>query len=377
MESIPFNQQIDLKESRYLVEEVLQSGHTGGDGPFGKKCEQLLEAELDLRRVLMTTSCTHALEMAALLYDIGEGDEVIMPSFTFVSTANAFALRGAKIRFCDIRPDTLNLDAEKLRDLVTGQTKAVVVVHYGGIACDLDEILEIIEPRGIKLVEDNAHGLFGKYKGKWLGSFGGVAAQSFHETKNFSSGEGGALVINDPDLIERAEIIREKGTDRTKFFRGEVDKYSWVELGSSYVMSDLLAAFLLGQLRQWPKVQQKRQETWLQYAESFRDWASRHGVELPHVPVYCDQAFHLFYLLLPSLEMRDALIRHLKAKRITAVFHYLPLHRSPYMHQQRGESEACPVSEDISKRLVRLPMFYNLQKNQAEVIIDAVCGFQP
>jgi dTDP-4-amino-4,6-dideoxygalactose transaminase len=260
----------------------------------------LLEQALNVPKALLTPSCTHALEMAALLLNIQPGDEVIAPSFTFVSTVNAFVLRGARPIFCDVRADTLNMDESRLEALITPRTKAILAVHYAGVGCEMSAILDIADRHGIPVVEDNAHGLFGKYKSRWLGTFGCLATQSFHETKNITCGEGGALLINDPRLIERAEIIREKGTDRSKFFRGQVDKYSWVDIGSSYLMSDLLAAFLYAQLEVWPSIQARRKCIWQYYDENLEGWAAKNGVRQPIIPTDCDQSYHMYYVLLPS-----------------------------------------------------------------------------
>jgi len=334
-----------------------------------------LNSIIGVKSSLLTTSCTHALEMCALLLNIGPGDEVIVPSFTFVSTANAFALRGARIVFCDIRPDTLNMDEKLLATLITSRTKVIVPVHYAGVGCDMDAILAIAGRHGIPVVEDNAHGLFGKYRGKWLGTFGSMATQSFHETKNITCGEGGALLLNSESLIDRAEIIREKGTNRSKFFRGMVDKYSWVDIGSSYVMSDVLAAFLYAQLENWEKVQLNRKRIWGLYNAALKDWALRSGVGQPIVPAECEQAYHMYYLLFPNLQARTAMISHLKQKDIHAVFHYLPLHLSPTGRTFGGQPGMCPVTESISDRLVRLPFYNTLSEVEQLRVINAITKF--
>jgi dTDP-4-amino-4,6-dideoxygalactose transaminase len=313
--------------------------------------------------------------MAALLLDVGPGDEVIMPSFTFVSTANAFALRGARPVFADIRYDTLNLDERKLEHLITPRTKAIVVVHYAGVGCEMDEILEIAERRNLVVIEDNAHGLFGTYKGRYLGTFGSLATQSFHETKNFTCGEGGALLINDPRFVEQAEIIREKGTNRSRFFRGQVDKYTWVALGSSYLLSDLLAAVLLAQLEARTRIQAQRRRVFTYYERHLAEWAESHGIRLPYVPPDREQPYHMFYLLLPSLAYRQALINHLKARGILAVFHYVPLHLSQMGLAFGSAPGDCPVAEDIGDRLLRLPFFNNLQDDDLAGIVDALQEF--
>jgi dTDP-4-amino-4,6-dideoxygalactose transaminase len=340
-----------------------------GDGSFTHKCHALLEQILGIPKALLTTSCTHALEMAALLLDIKPGDEVIIPSFTFVSTVNAFVLRGAYPVFIDIRPDTLNLDETKLEQLIAPRTKAIVPVHYAGIGCEMEAILEIAGRHGIAVVEDNAHGLLGKYKGQYLGTFGSLATQSFHETKNFTCGEGGALLINDPQYIERAEIIREKGTNRSRFYRGQVDKYTWVDIGSSYLPSGILAAFLYAQLEARQEIQDKRRQVWEYYYEHLQDWAEEHDIRLPIVPAHCEQAYHMFYLLMPSQEKRQALIDHLKKRNIFSVFHYLPLHLSQMGQRFGGKEGDCPVTEDASDRLLRLPFYNDLtEADQARAI---------
>jgi dTDP-4-amino-4,6-dideoxygalactose transaminase len=372
---IPFNR-ADLTGNELLfVQEAIRGGNISGDGPFGRRCEQLLETTLGVERALLTSSCTHALELAALLLDLGPDDEVIVPSFTFVTTASAFALRGAQIVFADIRRDTLNIDEEALPDLLTARTRAVVGVHYAGVGCELDPIVALVRERGIALVEDNAHGLFGAYRGRPLGTFGAVAAQSFHETKNFTCGEGGALLLNDPNLVDRAEVVREKGTDRKRFFRGEVDKYTWVDLGSSYVLSDLQAAFLAAQLEAREAVQAARQRVWHTYADGLWEWADRSGVQLPVVPEHCEQAFHMFYILLPSFEARSRLIDHLHHQGILSVFHYLPLNLSRMGQRYGGRPGQCPVAEDVSDRLLRLPFYKSLSPEEQAEVIGAILAF--
>jgi dTDP-4-amino-4,6-dideoxygalactose transaminase len=370
--AIPFNRPSWCGREQAYMAEAMASGHISGDGPFTKRCHVLLERALGVRRVLLTTSCTHALEMAALLLEIGPGDEVILPSFTFVSTANAFVLRGARPVFVDVRPDTLNLDEGRIESGITPRTRAIVVVHYAGVGCEMDTILAIAGRRGIPVVEDNAHGLFGRYRGRWLGSFGVLAAQSFHETKNVSCGEGGALLINDPRHVERAEILREKGTNRSRFFRGQVDKYTWVDIGSSYLPSDLLAACLYGQLEQRDRIQAARQAIWTRYRDGLQDWAGACGARLPFVPAHCDQAFHMFYLIMPTPERRDGLIAHLRAQGILSVFHYLPLHLSDMGRRFGGAPGQCPVTEDVSDRLLRLPFYNDLSAEDQNRVIRAV-----
>jgi dTDP-4-amino-4,6-dideoxygalactose transaminase len=373
---IPFNRSAPLGRELEYISNALAIGQIAGDQVFSKKCQALLEQTLGVCRALVTTSCTHALEMAALLLKIQPDDEVIVPSFTFVTSANAFALRGARIVFADIRPDTLNFDETRLPALITPRTRVIVPVHYAGVGCELDAILPVASKHGVAVVEDNAHGLFAKYKGRRLGTFGCLATQSFHETKNITCGEGGALLINDEALLERAEIIREKGTNRSRFFRGQVDKYTWVDLGSSYVMSDVLAAFLYGQLEVWEEIQRRRQHIWDAYHAAFAGWAVQNGVRLPVVPAHCEQAYHMYYLLLPSLAARQRLIAHLKARRILAVFHYLPLHLSEYGRRWGGQPGDCPVTEDISDRLLRLPFYNVLDEPTQARVIEAVLAFK-
>jgi len=372
---VDFNHPITVGNEFEYMQQAVENAHISGDGPFTKKCHALLEQELGVPKVLLTTSCTHALEMSAILLDIQPGDEVIIPDFTFVSTVNAFVLRGATPRFIDVRPDTLNLDESKLEATITARAKAIIPVHYAGVGCEMDSIMEIAERHNVAVVEDNAHGLFGKYKGKFLGTFGSMTSQSFHETKNFTSGEGGALLINDQKLLERAEIIREKGTNRSRFFRGQVDKYTWVDIGSSYLPSDLLAAFLFAQLEQRQKIQWHRKQVWDIYYAGLKDWASAHAVQLPHIPEYCDQAYHMFYILLPTLELRQKLILYLRERGIYSVFHYLPLHLSEMGQKFGGREGDCPVTERVSDQLIRLPFHNALTSSEQEIVIQAIQEF--
>ena len=369
---VPFNKPgLAGHELRYVADAV-SSGHLAGDGTYTKKCHTLLEQALGVRKVLLTTSCTHALEMSALLLGLRAGDEVILPAFTFVSVVNAFVIHGARPVFADIRPDTLNLDETRLEALITPRTKAIVVVHYAGVGSEMDTILEVAGRHGIPVVEDTAHGLFGRYKDRWLGTMGALATLSFHETKNFTCGEGGALLINEDAYVERAEIIREKGPNRSRFFRGQVDKYTWVDVGSSYLPSDMLAGFLLAQLEARDAIQSARRRIWEHYAAHLATWAETRGIRLPSVPEGCTQPFHIFYLILPSLEERKALIAHLKARGISSAFHYLPLHLSDMGRKFGGQPGDCPVTEDLSERLRRLPIYKDLGDADLERITSVL-----
>ncbi|MBN1256778.1 MAG: dTDP-4-amino-4,6-dideoxygalactose transaminase [Planctomycetes bacterium] len=372
---IPFNIPYLAGNEYAYISEALEKGHISGDGSFTMRCQEILKEQIGVKHALLTTSCTHALEMMALLINIQPGDEVIVPSFTFVSTINAFVLRGARPVFIDIREDTKNMDEKLLADLITPKTKAIVPVHYAGVGCEMDAILEIAGEHNIPVLEDNAHGLFGKYKGRNLGTFGCMAAQSFHETKNISAGECGALLINDDAYIDRADIIREKGTNRKLFLRGQIDKYSWADIGSSYLPSDIIAAFLCAQLEEREKIQTLREKIWKKYEAELRDWAVVHGVALPQIPDCCEQAYHMFYLILPSQELRAALIRHLKARDILSVFHYVPLHLSTFAQQYGGKPGDCPVTEDISDRLLRLPFYNALTEDEQASVVTALKEF--
>ncbi len=369
---VPFNApSFEGREVEYIL-AAISAGHISGDGQFSRRCEDYLEQSLGVAKALLTTSCTDALEMTATLLNIQPGDEVIVPSFTFVSTANAFVSRGARPVFLDIRPDTLNVNEDLLANAITPLTRAIVVVHYAGIACDMTTIKRVADDYGIPVVEDNAHGLFARHKGDYLGTFGELATQSFHETKNFSCGEGGALLINDPALIERAEIIREKGTDRKRFFRGEVDKYTWVDVGSSYLPSDLLAAVLWGQFECRDIIQSKRRAIFDRYRRDLTEWAGAHHVGLPHVPDDSENPYHMFYLLMPSEVTRDALIQELRVKEIMSVFHYVPLHLSPMGRRFGGREGDCPVTERVSGCLMRLPFYNALSTDSQRYVTDAI-----
>ena len=369
---IPFNRPSLVGSEMEYIAQVIANRHASGDGPFTKKCHALLEEILGVPKALLTTSCTHALEMTALLLDLQPGDEVIIPAFTFVSTVNAYVLRGARPVFADIRPDTLNIDETRLEPLITPHTRAIVVVHYAGVACEMDTIQAIAAKHGLVVIEDNAHGLFGKYKGRFLGTLSNLATQSFHETKNISCGEGGALIINDPRYLERAEIIREKGTNRGQFYRGQVAKYTWVDVGSSYLPSDMLAAILYAQLEKRAVIQASRQRVWERYDRELRDWAAQHHIRLPIIPPECEQPYHMFYILLPTLDMRQALIQHLKDRGILAVFHYQPLNRSTMGEQFGGD---CPVTERVADQLLRLPLFNDFSDDEQSQVLEAIYEF--
>lgn len=375
MTPIPFNRPTVVGTELDYVARAVAGRRLAGNASFTRQCQELLQQTVGVPRALLTTSCTDALEMAALLLDLGAGDEVIVPSFTFVSTANAFVLRGARPVFADIRPDTLNLDESRLEPLVTPRTRAIVPVHYAGVGCEMDAICGVAARHGLAVVEDNAHGLFGSYRGKPLGTFGAFATLSFHETKNFTCGEGGALLINDPRYVQRAEIVWEKGTDRSRFIRGEVDKYTWVDVGSSHLPSDMLAAFLLAQLEARDSVQARRRRIWERYADGLADWALERGIGLPVVPSDCQQSYHLFYLMLPSGESRQHLIDHLRARSIQSVFHYLPLHLSAMGRRFGAVPGQCPTTERVSAQLLRLPFYNDLTDSDQDVVIEALRAF--
>ncbi|MFC4531683.1 dTDP-4-amino-4,6-dideoxygalactose transaminase [Sphaerisporangium dianthi] len=376
--TIPFNHpHLAANELGYLAEAV-RGGLTSGDGPFTRRATALLRETTGARRALLTTSCTHALEMSAILLGLRPGDEVIMPSFTFVSTANAYALRGAVPVFADCRQDTLNLDERLVEAAVTERTRAIVVVHYAGVACAMDVLCAVADRHGLALIEDNAHGLGASYRGRPLGSFGVMAAQSFHVTKNVQCGEGGALLLNDDGLASRAEIVREKGTDRSRFFRGQVDRYRWVEIGSSYLPSDVLAAQLTAQLEAFDAIQLRRHRVWRRYHEELADWAAGHGVAQPAVPDGCAHPAHLYYLLLPDLRGRQGLIAHLAAEGVRAAFHYQPLHAAPAgLRYGRTAEGGCPVTEQVADRLVRLPLFADLTDADVTRVVEAVRSYDP
>jgi len=372
---IPFNKPSLVGNELAYIQQALEAGHISGDGIFTRKCHNFLEHELGVPKALLTTSCTHALEMAALLLDIKPGDEVILPSFTFVSTVNAFVLRGARPVFIDIRPDTLNMDEANLAEHITPRTKSVIPVHYAGVGCEMEAILAVAGRHNLAVVEDNAHGLFARYRGKNLGSFGSLATQSFHETKNFTCGEGGALLINDSQYFERAEHIREKGTNRSQFFRGQVDKYTWVDIGSSYLPSEVLAGYLLAQFEQKELIQNRRRQIWWTYHNALGELETAALIRRPVIPPHCDQSYHMYYLLTPSLEVRTGLIDFLRERGILAIFHYQPLHLSRMGERYGGKIGDCPVTESISDRLVRLPFYIELSDQEQESVIAGIYDF--
>ncbi len=372
---IPFNLPSMVgRELEYIVEAV-RAGHLAGDGAFTRRCQQWLEERCGARKVLLTHSCTAALEMAALLCDAGEGDEVIMPSFTFVSTANAFALRGARPVFVDVRPDTLNMDEKLIEGAITERTRAIVAVHYAGIGCDMDAIVALATRYGLPVVEDAAQALGATYRGRSLGTIADLGCWSFHETKNFISGEGGALVIQNPALIERAEIVREKGTNRTRFFRGEVDKYTWVGLGSSYLPSELVAAFLLAQLEHADEILVRRRAIFARYHDELSPLEAAGFVRLPIVPPDCVPNGHIFYIIVESEGVRDELLAYLDAAGVNAVFHYVPLHESPEGRRRGRCAGEMTNTESASRRLLRLPCYFALSEEQQDRVIDLVRRF--
>ena len=362
------------KETEYM-KEAIDSHKICGDGEFTKRCNAWIEEHTGTAKALLTTSGTQALEMAALLSDIQPGDEVILPSYTFVSTANAFALRGAKLVFVDIRPDTMNIDEKLIEDAITDKTKAIVPVHYAGVACEMDTIMDIAKRHNLVVVEDAAQGVNAFYKGRALGSIGDYGCFSFHETKNYSMGEGGAILINRPEQIEDAEIIREKGTDRSRFFRGQVDKYTWVNIGSSFLPSDINAAYLMAQLEMADEINENRLRSWEHYNEGLQDLAQAGVIELPYIPEECAHNAHMFYIKTKDMEERKALISYLKERDIAAVFHYVPLHSAPAgLRFGRFHGEDRYTTKE-SERLLRLPMYYNLSESDRQKVIDAVRGF--
>lgn len=362
------------KETEYM-KAAIDSHKICGDGEFTKRCNAWIEEHTGTAKALLTTSGTQALEMAALLSDIQPGDEVILPSYTFVSTANAFVLRGAKLVFVDIRPDTMNIDEKLIEDAITDKTRAIVPVHYAGVGCEMDTIMDIAKRHNLVVVEDAAQGVNAFYKGRALGSIGDYGCFSFHETKNYSMGEGGAILINRPEQIEDAEIIREKGTDRSRFFRGQVDKYTWVNIGSSFLPSDINAAYLMAQLEMADEINENRLQSWTRYNEGLQNLAQEGVIELPYIPEECAHNAHMFYIKTKDMEERKALISYLKERDIAAVFHYVPLHSAPAgLRFGRFHGEDRYTTKE-SERLLRLPMYYNLSESDQQKVIDAVHGF--
>lgn len=362
------------QEIDYIKESIL-SGHIAGNGIFTRRCQDFLEKEFNARKIFLTTSCTAALEMAAILCEINPGDEVIMPSFTFVSTANAFYLRRAKLVFVDIRPDTLNIDEAKISKAFTKRTKAIVPVHYAGVSCEMGKIMRLAKDHNLFVIEDAAQGVNAKYKDKYLGTIGDIGTYSFHETKNYICGEGGAIVLNNKKLITRAEIIRDKGTNRSQFFRGEIDKYTWVDIGSSYLPSDILAAFLYAQLENTGKIMKRRKEIFDTYYRAFAYLEKQGKIRLPSIPADCTPNYHMFYIILPSLKQRDEMLAYLKKYRIWGVFHYVPLHTSPVGRRFGYKSRDLPVTYDLSNRLLRLPFYFTLSTKEQRYVIDKVLNF--
>lgn len=370
---IPFNKPpLTGNEEQYILESM-KSSKISGDGEFTKRCHKWFEEKLQCKKALLTTSCTHALEMAAILINVQPDDEVIMPSYTFVSTANAFVLRGAKIVFVDIRPDTMNIDETLIEQAITDKTKAIVPVHYAGVACEMDVIMDIANRHGLFVIEDAAQGMMSTYKGRSLGTIGSLGAYSFHETKNYTSGgEGGLLIINDDKFVQRAEIIREKGTNRSLFFRGMVDKYSWVDIGSSYLPSDMSAAFLWGQLECADEININRLNTWNKYYGRLKELEKKGLIELPKISNGCVHNAHMFYFKVNGLDERTALLEYLKKNDILAVFHYVPLHSAPAGLSFGRFSGEDRYTTSKSENLIRLPLFYNIHEDQLELIIGAI-----
>lgn len=373
MNKIPFNKPYMTGKELDYIKQAYKNGHMAGDGDFTKKCSKWLENVTGASKALLTHSCTAALEMAAIMIGLGPGDEVIMPSYTFVSTANAFVLRGATPVFVDIREDTLNIDENKIEAAITPNTKAIVPVHYAGVACEMDKIMDIAKKHNLFVIEDAAQALFSEYKGQPLGAIGDLGCFSFHETKNVISGEGGALIVNDPEMILQAEIVREKGTDRSRFFRGEVDKYTWQNQGSSYLPGEIISAFLWAQLQKADKITEKRLSHWKRYYEGLKDFIPKDkNIRLPIVPKDCKHNAHMFYILLPDEDERKKFIAFLKEKDIHSVFHYVPLHNSPAGKKYGIVSGEMTNTDNLSSQLVRLPLWYELTKKDQMYIKEAI-----
>jgi len=370
--TIPFNKPYMTGKELWYISQAHASGHLAGDGQFTKKCTAWLEQNIGCQKALLTHSCTAALEIAAMLADIGPGDEVIMPSYTFVSTANAFVLRGAVPVFVDIRPDTQNIDETKIEEAITERTRAIVPVHYAGVSCEMDTIMDIARRHNLLVIEDAAQGIMSTYKGRPLGSIGHMGALSFHETKNIISGEGGALLVNDPRFAARAEIIREKGTNRSQFFRGQVDKYTWVDVGSSYLPGEIMAAFLWAQMEEAATINRRRLEIWANYHQGFATLEKAGKVQRPIVPRECTHNAHMYYLLFPSLEARTEAIGHLKTRGIQTVFHYIPLHSAPVGKKLGRAADDMLNTDAAGERLLRLPLWLGLEAEQTNVIAEVV-----
>ena len=370
---IPFNKPFIAGKELYYIAQAVTMGHLSGDGHFTKACAALMEERFGIHKILMVPSCTAALEMAAMLCDLAPGDEVIMPSYTFVSTASAFVRLGVKPVFVDIRSDTLNIDEDLIEAAITERTKVICVVHYAGVACEMDKIMAIARRHNLRVVEDAAQGVNSHYNGRALGSIGDLGCFSFHETKNYICGEGGALCINDPELVERAEIIRDKGTNRQRFFRGEVDKYTWVEIGSSYVPSEICSAFLYAQLEEMDRISQRRRDIYEAYLRALTPFEAEGLLQLPVIPENCQSNYHLFAVLLPTPQLRDALLSRLKMAGIHAVFHYVPLHNSPKGKEISAEV-VLPVTEDLSSRLIRLPFYHDLIGSEQDAVIASLAN---
>ena len=375
MDEIPFNRAFIAGKELFYISQAVIGGELKGDGPFTDRCHRWLEENCDVGKALLTHSCTGALEMAAILEDIGPDDEVLMPAYTFTSTANAFLLRGAKITFVDIRPDTLNIDEKLLAEQVTSQSKAICPVHYAGVACEMDSIMDLAAKEKLVVIEDAAHAILATYKGRQLGSIGDIGTFSFHQTKNFSSGEGGALLLNNKKYFDRAEIVREKGTNRSQFFRGEVDKYTWVDIGSSYLPSEIVAAFLFAQFENAEQTNQGRLDIWHNYQEKLKHFEELGYVRLPVVPKGCVHNAHLFYFLCESPEERTSVIEHMRRQGVYSVFHYVPLHLSPMGEQMGYKNGQLPITEDIAERLVRLPLYGGMTLEESDRVVESLEGY--
>lgn len=372
---IPFNKPYIIGKELYYIAEAVLSGKISGDGTFSNKCAKLMQDRYKIKKVLLTTSCSTALDMSAILCNIKSGDEIILPSYTFVSTANSFYTRGTKLRFVDIRRDTLNIDENKIEEVITPQTRVIVVVHYAGIGCEMNKIMDIAKRNNLLVVEDSAHGLESTYNGKYLGTIGDIGCYSFHETKNITCGEGGAILINNKEFSERAEIIREKGTNRSKFFRGEIDKYTWIDIGSSYLPSEILSAFLYAQLENIEMITRKRLDLWNYYYNNLVDLEKKGFIKRPFIPDNCCHNGHLFYILLENKKVRDLLLKYFKNKGILAIFHYLPLHLSPIGKKIGYRTGQLPITEELSSCLIRLPLYYGLSRIKQDMVLDNLISF--